>query len=261
VNTKNEIIIPLQYDYADQFVNGLASVKFNGKCGYIDKNGNIIIPFKYGTTWPFHNGLAEIQLGSNNSNDAINDSGYIDTHGVEYFDTNNKVSLFGINPNGATRSEIRQALKRAGVTVIREDNNYWYDIYDTSSIIDGTSKMLIGYRSSGIFAEFQYVFPSHANPKTFKEVYEKLAAKYGKSPFYLPHKESSYNTCAGDFELGEARCEWYVNGIVVELKRGWPDTTVNLSYQSLDYEKMNFEIQDAKEKELANSQKQQQKYY
>jgi hypothetical protein len=260
VNKKNEVVIPLKYDYASQFINGLASAHFDGKGGYIDKNGNTVIPFIYGTTRQFNNGLAWVQQSSNNSTDAINSSGYIDIHGVEYFHTNNKVSLFGMNPIGATRSEIRQNMKRSGVMAIREDDNFWYDKYDTKSIVEGTSEMSIGYTSAGTFAEFKYTFPSHANPKTFKEVYEKVSSKYGKSPWYLPYKESSYDRCAGDFQLGESRCQWFVNGLVIDLKRDWPDTTVNLSYQSLDYEKMNSEIAEAENERKSKKQIEQQKY-
>jgi hypothetical protein len=40
-------VIPLKYDDARHFSEGLACVKLNGKWGFIDKTGNEIVPLKY----------------------------------------------------------------------------------------------------------------------------------------------------------------------------------------------------------------------
>ena len=60
VNDKKEIIIQIDYDFADDFSEGLAPVKLNGKYGYIDKTGKNIIPINlnYLSVGSFYEGRA-----------------------------------------------------------------------------------------------------------------------------------------------------------------------------------------------------------
>ena len=52
-----------KYDYKDDFYEGLAKVKLNGKYGYIDRNGKEIIPLKYDDAAIFDlRGLARVKL-------------------------------------------------------------------------------------------------------------------------------------------------------------------------------------------------------
>lgn len=72
-NKTGEVVIPIEYESAYDFSEGLAGVKKNGKYGYIDKTGEVIIPFEYdGYGWTpfqtfdslatdFKNGLARIK--------------------------------------------------------------------------------------------------------------------------------------------------------------------------------------------------------
>ncbi len=55
-------IIPLQYESASNFSEGLAAIKLNGKSGYIDKKGKVIIPTKYEWAGDFSEGLAVIGI-------------------------------------------------------------------------------------------------------------------------------------------------------------------------------------------------------
>ena len=57
-----KIVIPIIYENAYDFREGLAFVQKNGKWGFIDKNGRTVIPFIYGTTSgnSFHNGIAAV---------------------------------------------------------------------------------------------------------------------------------------------------------------------------------------------------------
>ena len=50
LNLQNEIVIPFEYSYAEDFYNGYAIVSNNGKTGVIDKDNNIVVPmmpYKY----------------------------------------------------------------------------------------------------------------------------------------------------------------------------------------------------------------------
>ena len=40
INTKGDLVIPCEYDFAYSFSNGVALVELNNKYGYIDKYGN-----------------------------------------------------------------------------------------------------------------------------------------------------------------------------------------------------------------------------
>jgi hypothetical protein len=61
-----EQIIECKYDTAHQFCEGLAAVKLNGKCGYIDENGNTKIQHKYCYANNFNNGSAQVGLNGKN---------------------------------------------------------------------------------------------------------------------------------------------------------------------------------------------------
>lgn len=64
VNKNGDEVITLQYDWADNFKNGLAAVVLNGKGGFIDQNGKEVIPLKYDYVKSFSDGLALVNTGS-----------------------------------------------------------------------------------------------------------------------------------------------------------------------------------------------------
>ncbi len=68
-------VIPFKYDNGGYFCDGLVNVKLNGKLGYIDKTGKEVIPFKYDGGSYFYDGLANVSLNSKN--------GFIDKTGKE----------------------------------------------------------------------------------------------------------------------------------------------------------------------------------
>ncbi|MDR1114814.1 MAG: WG repeat-containing protein [Tannerella sp.] len=70
-----EIVIPLKYDIAWPFSEGLAGVKLNDNYGFIDKTGKEVIPLKYDFAWTFSEGLAGVELNDN--------CGFIDKIGKE----------------------------------------------------------------------------------------------------------------------------------------------------------------------------------
>ena len=75
INKKGKVVIPLKYDYVEDFHEGLAAVKVKkgGKSGYINKKGKVVIPLKYGYARDFHEGLAAVEKGGK--------SGYINKKG------------------------------------------------------------------------------------------------------------------------------------------------------------------------------------
>jgi hypothetical protein len=60
-STRYREVIPLQYDWVDDFHDGLAVVCLDGEVGVIDKSGNIIVPFgKYENITYFLGGIAMV---------------------------------------------------------------------------------------------------------------------------------------------------------------------------------------------------------
>ena len=57
-------MIPIKYDDADSFSEGLATVKLNDKYGFIDKTGKEVIPIKYDYAEGFSEGLAQVKLNN-----------------------------------------------------------------------------------------------------------------------------------------------------------------------------------------------------
>ena len=57
------VVIPAKYDYAENFSEGMACVKLNGKYGFINKLGQEIIPLKYDfVAGEFNEGMAGVEL-------------------------------------------------------------------------------------------------------------------------------------------------------------------------------------------------------
>jgi hypothetical protein len=67
INTKGEHITFHQFDSIDDFHEGLALVKLNGKYGYVDTVGNLIVEAKYEEAHAFSNGLAKVKLSKNDA--------------------------------------------------------------------------------------------------------------------------------------------------------------------------------------------------
>ena len=67
--------MPLIYDEAMTFSEGMAAVKQDGKWGFLDSTGKLVVPLKYTDAMSFHNNLAIVSNGSS--------YGFIDKTGKE----------------------------------------------------------------------------------------------------------------------------------------------------------------------------------
>lgn len=76
IDTTGKLIVPLRYDYAEEFSCGLGMVELNNKCGYIDIYGKLLIPLKYDKAHKFENDLAEVERNGKKF--------FIDKRGREY---------------------------------------------------------------------------------------------------------------------------------------------------------------------------------
>lgn len=63
-NAKLEVVIPCEYECAENFSEGLASVKKNGKWGCINLRGEEVIPFRFDGIGQFKDGIARVYENS-----------------------------------------------------------------------------------------------------------------------------------------------------------------------------------------------------
>ena len=66
VNPQGKEIVPLVYENAEKFSEGLAAVKKEGKWGYIDTTGKVVIPFAYSHAGGFEEGTAYVSIYETN---------------------------------------------------------------------------------------------------------------------------------------------------------------------------------------------------
>lgn len=60
ISNSGQTIIPFQFEDADEFSDGLATISKDKTCAYIDKTGAIIISFIYEDCYSFKNGRAVV---------------------------------------------------------------------------------------------------------------------------------------------------------------------------------------------------------
>jgi len=61
-----------------------------------------------------------------------------------------------------------------GLKVIREDDDYWEDVYDSSTILPGSKELRVTYTLDGYFAKAEYTI----DVASYKSVLDKLNDKY-----------------------------------------------------------------------------------
>lgn len=62
IDESDNLIVPCQYEFAEDFSEGFAIVRNDGKFGYINKVGSVILPIVYEDARSFYNGIAKVKL-------------------------------------------------------------------------------------------------------------------------------------------------------------------------------------------------------
>lgn len=62
IDTKGKTVIPFEYEQIEGFSEGLALAMKNGKRGFVNKKNEVVIPFMYQEAAPVHNGFIEARL-------------------------------------------------------------------------------------------------------------------------------------------------------------------------------------------------------
>jgi hypothetical protein len=80
INKTGQIVIPLQYQLAKPFSEGLAPVMVGGKWGYVEATGQMAIQPQFDNAEEFSEGLARVDMEPKGKPDLYN-CGYIDRSG------------------------------------------------------------------------------------------------------------------------------------------------------------------------------------
>ena len=127
----------------------------------------------------------------------------------------------------------------------REDTNYWVDIYDPGSVLEGARQFEVSYvAATRIFSDAEYTFPGDMDTDLVAKVIKMVKIKYGS-----PSSQS------GNISLGPVSARWNLpNDMYIQVARGWPDTTTYLTYVDIK-ERRALEAEIAAEtKKQANEQ-------
>ncbi len=126
------------------------------------------------------------------------------------------LELFGVDLESTNRAELRNAVKAAGVKLVREgDDETLFDVYDSSVVLLGSNRLYLGFvvQSQGFaFAEYEF---EGLNPKP---ILSDLTRKYGVAEI---HK--------GRF-VSDRKYRWQRDGIEIELSGDWQNYRIRLSY-------------------------------
>ncbi len=138
---------------------------------------------------------------------------------IETFDSS--LILYGDPLALSSRQALRSKLKKHDAHPLREESNYWFDIYESSKLLPKTDRLYVGYSlQTGQVASLEYRFPSFNDANFVLQVIEMISKKYGNPA-----------TTEGDLNFGVVSYQWQVKDTVVNVTRHWPDTTVYLKYQ------------------------------
>ncbi|MEM7563404.1 MAG: hypothetical protein AAF353_10195 [Pseudomonadota bacterium] len=126
------------------------------------------------------------------------------------------LEFYGVALENTSRDELRAAVKQAGAVVLQEaGDEHWFDIYDSSAVVAGSSKLFLGFvREDQRFAFAEYEFPG-LNASQFVA---KLKDRYGDA-------EISHGRFVSD-----RRYQWEKDGIVIHLVNDWQNYKTRLSY-------------------------------
>jgi len=129
--------------------------------------------------------------------------------------------LFGVVLDQAERSDLRAAIREAGVKVVREVDAYPYDLYDPSPWRSGATEMALGYTlDDQSFAVAEITFRSFNDTEQVRQIAEEVRDQLGP-----------WQRVMGRRSEGPVEFEWQRGSVQVRVHRGWPDTTTYLTYE------------------------------
>lgn len=126
------------------------------------------------------------------------------------------LELFGVSLESTNRDALRQAAGEAGLVLLHEGGeDNWFDAYDSSAVLDGSTRFYLGFvKQDQRFAFAEYEF-SGLNQKP---LVRKLTTKYGVAEVQ-----------AGRF-VSDRSYRWQHDGVRIELSSDWQNYKTRLLY-------------------------------
>ncbi len=126
------------------------------------------------------------------------------------------LELFGVTLESATRDELRAAVTQAGMVLTSEGGeDKWYDLYDSSTALEGSSQLYLGFvKQDQRFAFAEYEFKGLQR----KQLLRDLTLKYGAAEVQ-----------GGRF-ISDRSYRWQQEGIEIELTGDWQNYKTRLIY-------------------------------
>ena len=126
------------------------------------------------------------------------------------------LELFGVALESTNRDELRDAAGKAGLVLVREggDDN-WFDVYDSSAVLNGSIRFYLGFVKQDqrlAFAEYEF------RGLNSKQLERKLTLKYGKAEVQ------------GGRYFSDHSYRWQRDGIEIELSSDWQNYKTRLIY-------------------------------
>ncbi len=132
-----------------------------------------------------------------------------------------ETTLFSNEILCASREDFHLAIIRAGGILEQTSANRLLDRYDSHKLLANSSELEVAYTPEGEFALARYKFPGYGDAHAVSQVKSMIQNRYG-----LP------DIVRGSPRRGrKVSYVWKLkDGIRVSVTRGWPDTTIYMSF-------------------------------
>lgn len=126
------------------------------------------------------------------------------------------LELFGVALESTSRAQLRAATTKAGLVLVREGGeDNWFDVYDSSTALAGSTRFYLGFvKKDQRFAFAEYEFRGLSQ----KQLLHNLTRKYGKAEVQR-----------GRF-VSDRIYRWQRDGIRIELSADWQNYKTRLTY-------------------------------
>jgi hypothetical protein len=129
--------------------------------------------------------------------------------------------MFGVRLSTATREDMRQAIRREGLAVQREDEAFSEDIYEASNLMPGLLQLKFSYARDGQkLARVEYVFTTFSDNAHVGELMTRIESRFGRPQRVTGREES-----------GPYHAVWRLpDQMEVFVGREWPQKTTYLKF-------------------------------
>jgi hypothetical protein len=132
----------------------------------------------------------------------------------------NKLSLLGINLSTATKSSLTRAFTSQNMGFI-ERINPWEEVWTAGSLMQGATRIKVGFTEEGNLSYLQYDFNETTNPEQTNTLYEFVVKQFGASSNQEGEVKNTSEFVA-NWDMGD--------GMRVMLRRKYPKNTNHLTY-------------------------------